>query len=74
MEVCPSAIPVSEVFSIINSLTGAKNSRGDAKEKLEAHRDKISACVKCGKCEETCPQNIKIRDELEKAEKIFGEE
>ena len=23
-------------------------------------------CVKCGKCEEVCPQHIKIRDELEK--------
>ncbi len=73
-EVCPSVIPVSEVFSICNALTGAKISRNEAKEKLEEYREKITACVKCGKCEGTCPQNIKIRDELEKAEKILGEE
>jgi len=34
---------------------------------------KASACVKCGKCEEACPQHIKIRDELPKAVEIFGE-
>ena len=24
------------------------------------------SCVKCGKCEEACPQHIKIRENLEK--------
>ena len=28
-------------------------------------------CIKCGKCEQVCPQHIKIRQELEKvAEKL----
>ncbi|MFR4330818.1 MAG: 4Fe-4S dicluster domain-containing protein [Lachnospiraceae bacterium] len=29
-------------------------------------RKSANECVKCGKCEEVCPQHIKIRDELEK--------
>ena len=30
-------------------------------------------CIKCGQCEEVCPQHIKIRDELEKvAAELLG--
>ncbi|MBD9164790.1 4Fe-4S dicluster domain-containing protein [Blautia sp.] len=42
---------------------------------LVGGHDKKSAneCVKCGKCEEVCPQYIKIRDELEKvAAELLG--
>lgn len=36
-------------------------------------RKSANECVKCGKCEEVCPQHIKIRDELEKvAAKLLG--
>lgn len=69
-EVCPSGVPVSQLFSIFNELAGAKISRSAAKEKFAPHREKISACVKCGKCESNCPQSIKIREYLEKIEKL----
>ena len=32
---------------------------------------KASECIKCGKCEEICPQHLKIRDLLEKVAKTF---
>ena len=36
-------------------------------------RKSANECVKCGKCEEVCPQHIKIRDELEKvATELLG--
>ena len=72
-EVCPAGIPVSELFSIYNAFMGAKISRSQAKDKLSGYRDKLSQCVKCGKCEKNCPQSIKIRDELEKIEKIIND-
>ncbi|MFR6169240.1 MAG: 4Fe-4S dicluster domain-containing protein [Blautia wexlerae] len=38
-----------------------------------AGRKSANECVKCGKCEEVCPQHIKIRDELEKiAAELLG--
>ncbi len=65
-EVCPSNIPISELFSIYNCMLGAKISRDEIKEHLAPYTDKITACIKCGKCESNCPQSIKIREELEK--------
>ena len=71
-EVCPSNIPISELFSIHNELIGAKISRAQAKDTLTAYSENISQCVKCGRCEKNCPQSIKIRDELERIEKIVN--
>ena len=69
-EVCPSNIPISEIFSIYNRLMGAKISRIETKEQLAPYREKIVDCIKCGKCEGNCPQSIKIREELEKVARI----
>ena len=63
-EVCPSSIPISEIFSVYNKFLGAKISRGQVKKELEIYREKINSCVGCGKCEKNCPQNIKISEEL----------
>ncbi len=71
-EVCPSGIPISELFFVYNNLMGAEISRAEAKEKLVIHSESISTCIKCGKCESNCPQNIKIREALEKIEKIIN--
>ena len=49
---------------------GAKFSHADTKEILTVYKEKLDSCVKCGKCETNCPQSIKIREELEKIEKI----
>lgn len=73
MEVCREQIPIAELFSIYNGFLGAKVSRSETKEQLASYSEKLMACVKCGKCEKTCPQSIKIRDELEKIEKIINE-
>lgn len=72
-DVCPSDVPISEVFSVFNELAGAKISRDEARGKLEGHREKLSACVKCGKCEGNCPQSIDIRERLSKIEKIIND-
>ena len=51
-------------------LEAAKNQEGW----LVGRHDKKSAseCLKCGKCEEVCPQHIKIREELERVAKAFA--
>lgn len=76
-KVCPKEIGVSGSFTAMNYLTlyGSKDQALHQEEWLVGKHGRKSAneCVKCGKCEEVCPQHIKIRDELEKiAAELLG--
>ena len=76
-KVCPKEIGVSGSFTAMNYLTlyGSKAQALHQEGWLVGGHGRKSAneCVKCGKCEEVCPQHIKIREELEKvAEKLLG--
>ena len=75
-KVCPMHIGISGSFTAMNYLT-LYNDMGAAKHQedwlVSGHGlKKASECVKCGKCEEVCPQHIKIRDELEKVAEKLG--
>ncbi|MBO5852532.1 MAG: aldo/keto reductase [Clostridia bacterium] len=69
-EVCPLGIPISELFSVRNRFLSAKITFGEAKETFPKDKPKACDCIKCGACEGVCPQNIGIREELEKISKM----
>ena len=65
---CPFGVDIPRTFSIWNEY-GKYNNASSAKFGLaripaEARADQ---CQKCGACEAKCPQELKIRDMLEKA-------
>lgn len=67
---------ISGTFTSMNYLT-LYGDKGMAKHQEEwlvgGHGLKsASECIKCGKCEEACPQHIHIREELEKAAQALG--
>ncbi len=69
-KVCPKNIGISGSFTAMNLLTLYKD-KAFAKHQEEwlvgGHgKNHADQCVKCGKCEEACPQHIKIRENLEK--------
>lgn len=70
-KVCPENIGISGTFAAVNVLaTYGNKERALSQEAWLVGRHwkaRATQCVKCGACEEVCPQHISIREELEKA-------
>ena len=75
---CPKKIAIPQYFALYNSVmrtTGSFSSQQVYYNNtvLNDH-GKASECIKCGKCEQACPQHLPIREHLEKVkEKFEGE-
>ena len=66
VEGCPRHILIPDVFAAMNKrLVGGQidEARADYREALKAGNF-ASACIACGKCEDTCPQHIDIIAQL----------
>jgi predicted aldo/keto reductase-like oxidoreductase len=73
---CPSEVNIPYVFELYNmgQVYGLwEPARAAYKSMLErGNRGKgADECVECGECEEKCPQNIEIRDQLKAAHKAL---
>lgn len=76
-KVCPNNIGISGTFTAMNllKLYGNRESAEGQEGWLVGGKGKKKAaeCLKCGKCEEVCPQHIRIRKELAEAAEAFGQ-
>ena len=75
-KVCPMDIGISGSFTAMNIYT-TYGDMAAAQHQLgwlvAGHgRKPASECIKCGACEEACPQHISIRDELVRVSETFG--
>lgn len=72
---CPSKILIPELFSCYNSKIVFDDAWSNHyyKNILTKKYAKPSDCIKCGKCEKSCPQHLKIRELLEMVDKAFNE-
>ena len=68
VEGCPQNIPIPEVFAAMNLRLGNGQVEASAEAYAKAVKGKglASSCIRCGKCQNACTQNIDVMDELEK--------
>ncbi|MCC8025547.1 MAG: aldo/keto reductase [Clostridium sp.] len=74
-KVCPNNIGISGSFTAMNYLTLYNDKAAAAHQEdwlVAGHgKKKAKECIKCGKCEQVCPQHISIRRELDRAAECF---
>lgn len=70
---CPKNIMIPDLFACYNAnkYYGDKNANGYYRQHTTNH-GKPSECLKCGKCENSCPQHLHIRDLLVEVDKEFS--
>ncbi len=71
---CPAGVNIPYIFELYN-IYGMFNDLETSKFDYGAYltdKEKADNCIKCGKCEMACPQNIKIRDMLAEVTKTLG--
>ncbi len=70
---CPMHISIPDLFACMNAKTQHSDWNADYyyEEVYTKDNGKASDCIKCGKCEKVCPQNLKIRELLVQVAKQF---
>lgn len=70
---CPGKINIPEIFSLCNTkkMFNDWNAGFYYNTVITKDTGKASDCIRCGKCEQICPQHLPIRDLLVEAAKQF---
>ena len=71
---CPKNINIPRIFTCMNNLKIFKDKSSKTFYDRVTSKDgasKASECIKCGKCEKSCPQGLKIRELLDEAAELF---
>ena len=74
---CPNGVAIPDIFRMVNlqRVYGAKSAAHAQYARLiQKQKDDdrpADACIECGKCEEKCPQHIKIAEQLKQAHQLL---
>ncbi len=72
---CPKGVDIPGIFAAYNAMYTESKSSGRAQffqaVALAAEPSFAAQCIRCGKCEQHCPQSLPIRDKLQEAERAL---
>ena len=71
---CPHGVSIPDVFQLINEGSMFENwdvQRRDYSD-MKGEGSSADSCIRCGVCEERCPQHIAIRDQLAGVAELLG--
>lgn len=73
---CPKHISIPDLFACMNAKKQHKDWNSDFyyNDVYTKNNGKASDCIKCGRCEEACPQHLEIRKLLEMVAEQFEKE
>jgi predicted aldo/keto reductase-like oxidoreductase len=75
MDVCPMNIAIPDLFADKNAKSIFNSWGSDFYYGIHTKNNgKASDCIKCGKCEQICPQHLEIRKLLEDVANTFEKE
>jgi len=63
---CPQGVNIPGMFQLVNegSMFGSWDAQRKRYSQLKSEGSSADSCIRCGACEDKCPQHIAIRDEL----------
>ncbi len=71
LEECPISVNIPGYFGLLNLYKGLNKKTNMYYERAVFDHAKASECLKCGKCENICPQHINIREKLVEFASIY---
>lgn len=71
---CPNGVNITRVFKLYNQAEIYDEFEANKEAYYELEKgERASSCVRCGQCEEVCPQNLPIMNLMEEVAEYFGE-
>lgn len=69
---CPQKIDIAYVTKFLNITVAQKEVPETVREHYAALPHHAGECIKCGVCETRCPFGVAVRENMQRAKKVFG--